>query len=77
MNPLRQICQEQAALVWQDQPSLGLLETINEVRVNLRGHPQVQARDIPGVETLRHWFEEAIASGALAGPRESGRRRKK
>ena len=73
MNPIRKFCIEQAALIWKDQPSLGMLETINEVRVALRGNRQLGAKTAPGAEVLTQWFNEAIAAGELAGPGNSPR----
>ena len=73
MNPVRKFCIEQAALIWKDQPSLGMLETINEVRVALRGNRQLGVKAAPGAEVLTQWFNEAIAAGELAGPGNSPR----
>lgn len=68
MNPIRKICLAQARLLWQDQPSLGMLETVNEVRVALRAQREVANKDIPGVESLRQWLTLAIEAGELRGP---------
>jgi len=75
VNPARQACVLAARALWQDQPSLGMLETANEVRVRVRADADRDvSRRVPGVDAIRTWLEEAIAAGELPGPVESGRR---
>lgn len=70
MNPLRKACLQEAERVWLDQPSLGLLETANEVRVGVRGRRDLNVRELPGVEAIRKWLLDAIAAGEIKGPTE-------
>ena len=76
MKPARKACLEEAVKIWQDQPSLGMLETVNEVRVAIRGSRSIDVKDLPGVEGIRKWLEDAIESGELVGPANDGRRNK-
>jgi hypothetical protein len=76
MKPARKACLEEAVKIWQDQPSLGMLETVNEVRVAIRGSRTVNMKDLPGVEGIRKWLTDAIESGELVGPADDGRRNK-
>jgi hypothetical protein len=76
MKPARKACLEEAVKIWQDQPSLGMLETVNEVRVAIRGSREIVAKDLPGVEAIRKWLVEAIENGELRGPADDGRRNK-
>jgi hypothetical protein len=85
MNPVRKACLEEAARLWLDQPSLGLLETANEVRVGIRGQrglsgPSSQSgphsKELPGVDAIRKWLVDAIASGEMTGPIDDLRRNK-
>jgi hypothetical protein len=76
MNPVRKACLEEAVKIWQDQPSLGMLETINEVRVAIRGSRMINVKDLPGVEAIRKWLLDAIETGELIGPADDGRRNK-
>jgi hypothetical protein len=76
MNPVRKACLEEAVKIWQDQPSLGMLETINEVRVAIRGSRTINVKDLPGVEAIRKWLLDAIETGELIGPAADGRRNK-
>jgi hypothetical protein len=76
MKPARKACLEEAVKIWQDQPSLGMLETVNEVRVAIRGSRTINVKDIPGIEAIRKWLLEAIESGELIGPADDGRRNK-
>jgi hypothetical protein len=76
MNPVRKACLEEAIKIWQDQPSLGMLETINEVRVAIRGSRMINVKDLPGVEAIRKWLLDAIETGELIGPADDGRRNK-
>jgi hypothetical protein len=76
MNPVRKACLEEAVKIWQDQPSLGMLETINEVRVAIRGSRTINVKDLPGVEAIRKWLLDAIETGELIGPADDGRRNK-
>lgn len=76
MNPVRKACLEEAVKVWQDQPSLGMLETINEVRVAIRGSRTISVKDLPGVDAIRKWLLDAIETGELVGPADDGRRNK-
>ena len=73
MNPIRKLCVEQARLLWLEQPSLGMLETVNEVRVAMRAQRDVSNKDIPGVESLRQWLTLAIEAGELSGPSDMPR----
>lgn len=74
MNPARKACLEAAARLWQDQPSLGLLETANEVRVVVRARRDPSLREVPGVDAIRKWLTDAIEAGELAGPQDPPRR---
>jgi hypothetical protein len=74
VNPVRKACLEEAAKLWADQPSLGMLETANEVRVIVRGRRDLPAKELPGVESIRKWLADAIAAGEMAGPQDDGRR---
>ena len=74
MNPARKACLDAARQLWQDQPSLGLLETANEVRVVVRARRDPAIREVPGVEAIRKWRADAIEAGELAGPQEPPRR---
>ncbi len=76
MNPVRKACLDEAVKIWQDQPSLGMLETINEVRVAIRGSRTISVKDLPGVEAIRKWLQDAIETGELIGPAGDGRRNK-
>ncbi len=76
MNPVRKACLEEAIKIWQDQPSLGMLETINEVRVAIRGSRTINGKDLPGVEAIRKCLLDAIETGELIGPADDGRRNK-
>lgn len=76
MNPVRKACLTEAAKIWQDQPSLGMLETVNEVRVALRGYREWTSKDLPGIDAIRNWLTDAIAAGELSGPNEGPRRSK-
>jgi hypothetical protein len=76
MKPVRKACLEEAVKIWQDQPSLGMLETVNEVRVAVRGNRTINVKDLPGVEAIRKWLTDAIESGELLGPADDGRRNK-
>ncbi len=83
MNPVRKACLEAALKLWTDQPSLGLTETANEVRVAVRGMRDPVVREVPGIDTIRKWLEDAIAAGELSGPQgpqprnKSARQRRK
>ena len=68
MNPARQACLQAAARIWGDQPSLGMLETANEVRVAVRALRDPTLKEVPGMDTIRKWLEDAIAAGEVAGP---------
>ena len=74
MNPVRRACLQEAAKIWLDQPSLGMLETANEVRVGIRGQRDLGLKELPGVEAIRKWLIEAIAAGELNGPIDDPRR---
>jgi hypothetical protein len=75
MNPIRKTCIDEAVKIWVDQPSLGMLETANEIRVNIRGSRAHNFKDVPGAEAIRQWLAEEIANGNIAGP-FSGKQRK-
>jgi hypothetical protein len=68
MNPIRAACLKEAANIWRDQPSLGMLETANEVRVNIRGQRDSGFKKLPGSEIISKWLVEAIELGELKGP---------
>lgn len=76
MNPVRKACLDEATRLWLDQPSLGLLETANEVRVAVRGRRDPDIKAVPGVEVIQTWLTEAIAAGEISGPIEDARRSK-
>jgi hypothetical protein len=76
MKPVRKACLDEAVKIWQDQPSLGMLETVNEVRVAIRGSRTISSKDVPGIDAIRKWLVEAIESGELVGPADDGRRNK-
>lgn len=76
MNPVRNACLEEAIRLWADQPSLGLLETANEVRVSVRGRRDLAIKSLPGVEVIQTWLTEAIAAGDISGPKDDPRRGK-
>jgi hypothetical protein len=75
MNPIRKTCIDEAVKIWLDQPSLGILETANEIRVNIRGSRAHNFKDVPGAEAIRQWLAEEIANGHITGPFE-GKQRK-
>jgi hypothetical protein len=75
VNPVRKACLQEAAKIWLDQPSLGLLETANEVRVGIRGQ-RAQPKELPGVDAIRKWLVDAIAAGEIAGPTDDPGRSK-
>ena len=68
MNPARKACLQAAAKIWTEQPSLGMLETANEVRVAVRALRDPTLKEVPGMDTIRKWLEDAIAAGKVAGP---------
>lgn len=74
MNPVRKACLDEAAKLWADQPSLGMLETANEVRVTVRSRRDLPAKELPGVEAVRKWLTDAVAAGEISGPQDDGRR---
>ncbi len=76
MNPVRKACLQEATKIWLDQPSLGMLETANEVRVGIRGQRDLDLKELPGVEAIRKWLIDAIAAGEINGPIENLRRNK-
>jgi hypothetical protein len=75
MNAIRKTCIDEAVKIWIDQPSLGILETANEIRVNIRGSRSHNFKDVPGAEAIRQWLAEEIANGRITGPFE-GKQRK-
>jgi hypothetical protein len=74
MNPIRKACLAQAATLWKEQPSLGMLETVNEVRVALRDDRSISAKDLPKAEAIKRWLSEAIEAGDMRGPSDTLRR---
>jgi hypothetical protein len=74
MNPVRKACLHEANKIWLDQPSLGMLETINEVRVAIRGNRNYAFKELPGTEAVRQWLLDAIAAGEMVGPSAEPRR---
>lgn len=68
MNPARKACLQAAAKIWLEQPSLGLLEACNEVRVAVRAARDPAVKEIPGLEAIRKWLADAIAAGEIGGP---------
>ena len=80
MNPARKACLQAAAKIWT---SLGMLETANEVRVAVRALRDPAVKEVPGMDTIRKWLEDAIAAGEVAGPQgpqprnKSARQRRK
>jgi hypothetical protein len=83
MNPARKACLTAAGRIWAEQPSLGLLEAANEVRVAVRALRDPAVREVPGIDSIRKWLEDAIAAGELGGPQgvqtrnKSARQRRK
>lgn len=68
MNPNRKACLDAAARIWRDQPTLGVFEAANEVRVLVRAARDPSLREVPGVEAIRRWLSEAIEAGEITGP---------
>jgi hypothetical protein len=77
MSPIRKACVNEAVQIWLDQPSLGLLEIANEIRVNLRGTRSHEFKVIPGAEAIRQWLQEAISAGEIVGPMDAPTARKR
>jgi hypothetical protein len=68
VTPIRKACLDEASKMWAEQPSLGMLEIANEIRVAIRGSRAYALKEIPGAEAIRLWLAEAIDAGEISGP---------